>query len=48
MEMSMVWLTYPLALTGSREFECADMTEADCDYYKQHWHFWYVMKEEIE
>jgi len=39
----MPWLTYPLALVGSREFECGDMTVEDCDYYKQHWHFWYEM-----
>ncbi|KAF2117467.1 ferric reductase like transmembrane component-domain-containing protein [Lophiotrema nucula] len=39
---SMAWLTYPLALTGSREFECGDFTAEECSYYKQRWHFWYI------
>jgi hypothetical protein len=38
----MAWLTYPLQLHGSREFECGDLTTAECDYYKEKWHFWYA------
>ncbi|KAH7070692.1 putative ferric-chelate reductase [Paraphoma chrysanthemicola] len=36
------WLTYPLAFTGSREFDCGKKTEEQCTYYKQRWHFWYI------
>jgi hypothetical protein len=42
MDMNMAWLTYPLALHSSREFECGDLTEEQCSWYKQRWHFWYV------
>ncbi|KAF2677998.1 hypothetical protein K458DRAFT_423414 [Lentithecium fluviatile CBS 122367] len=38
----MAWLTYPLALDGSREFECGEKTAEQCAYYMQHWHFWYI------
>lgn len=41
--MSAAWLTYPLTLTGGREFECGDFTTEQCDYYMQRWHFWLVM-----
>lgn len=34
------WLTYPLQLTGSREFTCDGFTEEHCSYYMQRWHFW--------
>ncbi|KAJ4984355.1 ferric reductase transmembrane [Stagonosporopsis vannaccii] len=36
------WLTYPLQLTGSREFACDGFTEEQCSYYMQRWHFWYI------
>ena len=36
------WLTYPLQLTGSREFTCEEFTEEQCSYYMQRWHFWSV------
>lgn len=36
------WLTYPLQLTGSREFECGTKTKEQCDYITQRWHFWYI------
>ncbi|KAF1949762.1 hypothetical protein CC80DRAFT_483814 [Byssothecium circinans] len=38
----MIWLTYPLQLHGSREFECGDFTAEKCEYYMQRWHFWYI------
>jgi hypothetical protein len=38
--MNAAWLSYPLALTGMRMFECDDLSEAECDYYMQRWHFW--------
>lgn len=37
------WLTYPLQLTGSREFTCDGFTEEQCSYYMQKWHYWYVI-----
>ncbi|KAL6702816.1 hypothetical protein ACN47E_000902 [Coniothyrium glycines] len=40
--MDAAWLTYSLALTGMRMFECGDFTIEECDYYKQRWHFWYI------
>ncbi|KAF2866942.1 ferric reductase like transmembrane component-domain-containing protein [Massariosphaeria phaeospora] len=40
--MNMAWLTAPLALHGSRDFECSDFTPEQCDYYKNRWHFWYI------
>ncbi|ORY19254.1 ferric reductase like transmembrane component-domain-containing protein [Clohesyomyces aquaticus] len=40
--MAAAWLTAPLQLHGSRMFECGDFTAEQCDYYKQHWHFWYI------
>ncbi|KAF2995645.1 hypothetical protein E8E13_000493 [Curvularia kusanoi] len=36
------WLTYPLQLTGSREFTCDKFTEEQCNFYMQRWHFWYI------
>lgn len=42
MDMNPAWLTYPLALTGSRAFECGDFTEEECSFYMQRWHFWFV------
>ncbi|KAF1922874.1 putative ferric-chelate reductase [Didymella exigua CBS 183.55] len=36
------WLTYPLQLTGGREFTCEKFTEEQCSYYMQRWHFWYI------
>ncbi|PVH69992.1 hypothetical protein DL98DRAFT_149286 [Cadophora sp. DSE1049] len=42
MDMNPAWLTYPLALTGSRAFDCGDFTEEECDFYMQRWHFWYI------
>ncbi|OAG06197.1 uncharacterized protein CC84DRAFT_1092426 [Paraphaeosphaeria sporulosa] len=42
MDMNMAWLTYPLALHSSREFECGDKTAEQCSWYKQRWHFWYI------
>ncbi|RYN67303.1 hypothetical protein AA0117_g11645 [Alternaria alternata] len=36
------WLTYPLQLTGSRDFTCDGFTEQQCSYYMQKWHFWYI------
>jgi hypothetical protein len=41
--MSAAWLTYPLAFTGMRMFECGDLTTEECDYYKERWHFWYAI-----
>ncbi|KAF2641379.1 hypothetical protein P280DRAFT_517583 [Massarina eburnea CBS 473.64] len=41
-DMSMAWLTFPLQLDGSREFECGDFTAEQCDFYTQRWHFWYI------
>ncbi|CZS91302.1 related to Fre1p and Fre2p [Rhynchosporium agropyri] len=40
--MDAAWLTMPLMFTGSRMFECGDMSKADCDFYQQRWHFWYI------
>lgn len=40
----MAWLTYPLALHGTRAFDCEDLTPDQCTWYKQRWHFWYVHK----
>ncbi|KAH7419673.1 ferric reductase like transmembrane component-domain-containing protein [Cadophora sp. MPI-SDFR-AT-0126] len=42
MDMNPAWLTFPLALTGSRTFECGDFTEEECTFYMQRWHFWYI------
>lgn len=25
-----------------RMFECGKKTQEECDWYKHHWHFWYV------
>ncbi|KAH6641959.1 FAD-binding domain-containing protein [Boeremia exigua] len=36
------WLTYPLQLTGSRDFTCDGFTEEQCNYYMHRWHFWYI------
>ncbi|RDW59949.1 hypothetical protein BP6252_13036 [Coleophoma cylindrospora] len=36
------WLTAPLELHSSRAFECDPLTTEQCDYYKEHWHFWYI------
>lgn len=41
MDMNPAWLSYPLQLEGSRAFECDLLTDEECEYYKQHWHFWY-------
>lgn len=38
------WLTYPLQLTGSRDFVCDKFTEEQCSYYMQRWHFWCVCR----
>ncbi|PSN59918.1 hypothetical protein BS50DRAFT_656565 [Corynespora cassiicola Philippines] len=40
--MDVSWLTYPLAFTGMRMFECDDLSTKECDWYKQRWHFWYI------
>ncbi|KAH7364768.1 hypothetical protein BKA65DRAFT_447900 [Rhexocercosporidium sp. MPI-PUGE-AT-0058] len=40
--MNAAWLTMPLMLTGSRSFECAPLTDEECAFYKQRWHFWYI------
>lgn len=40
--MSAAWLTYPLMLDGSRDFECDPLDAEQCAYYMQRWHFWWV------
>lgn len=35
------WVDLPLELTGSRAFECDDLSAQDCAWYMQFWHFWY-------
>ncbi|KAE9992665.1 hypothetical protein EG327_008266 [Venturia inaequalis] len=39
---NVAWLTYPLALHGTRAFDCEDLTPDQCAWYKQRWHFWYI------
>ncbi|KAL2060255.1 hypothetical protein VTL71DRAFT_9650 [Oculimacula yallundae] len=39
---SPAWLTMPLMFTGSRMFECGDLTKEQCDFEQQRWHFWYI------
>ncbi|QDS73116.1 hypothetical protein FKW77_001048 [Venturia effusa] len=39
---NVAWLTYPLALHGTREFAYDDLTPDQCTWYKQRWHFWYI------
>ncbi|KAE9969230.1 hypothetical protein BLS_005449 [Venturia inaequalis] len=39
---NVAWLTYPLALHGTRAFDCEDLTPDQCTWYKQRWHFWYI------
>lgn len=41
-KMNAAWLTYPLAFTGMRMFECGDFSDEECAYYKERWHFWFV------
>jgi hypothetical protein len=35
------WISAPVQLHSSREFECDPLTTEECDWYKQRWHFWY-------
>ncbi|KAK5110267.1 hypothetical protein LTR62_006120 [Meristemomyces frigidus] len=35
------WLTTPVQLHGSRDYECGQNSTAECDYYQHYWHFWY-------
>ncbi|TID25804.1 hypothetical protein E6O75_ATG03667 [Venturia nashicola] len=39
---NVAWLTYPLALHGTRAFDCEDLTPDQCVWYKQRWHYWYI------
>lgn len=39
--MSLAWLSAPVELHSSRAFECDPLTTEECDWYKQHWHYWY-------
>jgi len=34
------WLTKPLQLDGMRMSDCDEKTPAECDWYRQKWHFW--------
>ncbi|KAH4059550.1 hypothetical protein HBI38_021300 [Parastagonospora nodorum] len=36
------WLSAPLQLHSMRMFECGKKTPEECDWYKHHWHFWYI------
>ena len=36
------WLSPPVHLHSSREFECEDFSDEDCRYYRHRWHFWYA------
>ncbi|KAE9364460.1 putative ferric-chelate reductase [Stipitochalara longipes BDJ] len=40
--MSAAWLSTPIQLHSSRAFECDPLTTEECDWYQQHWHFWYI------
>ncbi|PQE06928.1 hypothetical protein CJF32_00009203 [Rutstroemia sp. NJR-2017a WRK4] len=35
------WISAPVQLHSSREFECDPLTTEECDWYKKRWHFWY-------
>ena len=41
--MSAAWLTYPLEFTGMRMSECGEKTPEQCAWYRQRWHFWWVV-----
>ncbi|KUJ13839.1 uncharacterized protein LY89DRAFT_708955 [Mollisia scopiformis] len=36
------WLSQPLQLDGSRDFECDPLTAEQCAWYMERWHFWYI------
>ncbi|KAH7410353.1 ferric reductase NAD binding domain-containing protein [Phaeosphaeria sp. MPI-PUGE-AT-0046c] len=36
------WLSAPVELHSMRMFECDELSQEECDWYKQRWHFWYI------
>ena len=38
------WLTLPVQLHGYRDWTCGQNTTAECDYYHNYWHFWWVVE----